>query len=415
MKGATLTNDMRILLLNDDALPTAHGGAAVIVDKLQRAYKAKGHEAILVTTHQDETQEKIERKENRISLLSNYPLKLRHRCCLGNPAMRAMLSNVFKELKPDAVHAHNVHTHITYESLQIAHKYTDKIILTAHDTFLASFGRVRGRRYEQLALQGKPMRMHWWEHLFAVGRKYWPLRNATIKKILKESGTGVVTISDAVAKFLNANGIPTIATIPNGIEPWEDPPQEEIQAFRKNHSITGPTVLFTGRVREDKGIAALLSTAALVLKEVPNTQFVINGEEENVLPFIAQAKDEVKHAVITTGWLDRDQAKLSYFATDIVTVPSLYLDNFPTVNLEAMAAGKPVVGTIFGGTPEVVRDGETGLIVNPRETEKFAQALVTLLKNPEKTKQMGARGRERVREEFSLERQCEKYLRLMAA
>ena len=403
---------MRILLLNDDALPFARGGAAVIVDKLQRAYAAQGHETLLVTTHQKEG-EGILRQDTVIRLPSRYPLQERHRHCLGDAAMSAILRTVFAEWKPDAVHAHNVHTHLTYESLRIAREFTEQIVLTAHDTFLASFARVSGPRFERLALQSKPMRMHWWEHLMTASRKYWPPRNAAIRTILRESGTQVIPISNAVAQFLSVNGIRTSAVIPNGIEPWETPSNEELARFRNAHGITDSVILFAGRVREDKGISALLATIPQVLREKPDAQFLICGVREDVEPFLSSMDDAARRAVRCTGWLSPAETRLAFFMSDIVTVPSLYLDNFPTVNLEAMMAGKPVVGTVFGGTPEIVANGKTGWIVNPRDTRTYTEKLLSLLKNLSLAREMGERGRERVRTAFGMDRQSAAYLRLL--
>ncbi len=384
----------------------------MIVDLLAKKYKEKGHEVTLITTHQDKEKDVVEKTENKISIYSNYPLKKRHKHCLGDPKMSEVLHEIFEELKPDAVHAHNIHTHLTYDALRVAKKYTDKIIMTAHDTFLVSFARVNGKRYQRLASNKKVMKMRPWEHLFAVGRKYYPSRNRTIRKILKESGTRVIAISNAVADFLKVNGVEVIKTIPNGIESWNAPSEAEIEDFKNKNSVTGPVVLFTGRVRKDKGIDAFLSAAEIVMKDVPTAKFVINGEQENVEPHLSKISPDLKQAVISTGWLDRDQARLSYFASNVVTVPSLYLDNFPTVNLEAMNAGKPVVGTCFGGTPEIVVSGETGFIVNPRNTLGYAQALVKLLNNPDLAGEMGRKGNKRVKMEFSLEKQADAYLGL---
>ena len=86
-------------------------------------------------------------------------------------------------------------------------------------------------------------------------------------------------------------------------------------------------------------------------------------------------------------------------------MPSIYVDPFPTVVLEAMAAGKPVVATGFGGAREAVVDGETGYIVNPFDTEVFAEGLERLLRDSGLRREMGWRGRERVRRSFSLEQQ----------
>lgn len=103
--------------------------------------------------------------------------------------------------------------------------------------------------------------------------------------------------------------------------------------------------------------------------------------------------------------------RIVYNASDVVVVPSLYLDPFPTVNLEAMACKKPVVGTCFGGTPEIVRDGITGYIVNPLNVENMAEKIVDLLKNSEKAKKFGQAGYERVKSQFSLDKQVLETLR----
>jgi len=322
------------------------------------------------------------------------------------PKVTARLKELFAELKPDAVHAHNIHTYLTYQSLTIARQFTENIILTAHDTFAISFARVRGPRYEQSALSGTALRMHWWEHLLSCGRKYWPPRNRAIRRILTKSCTTVVAISHATETFLQANGIPVHAVIPNGIDPPPTPPADR--------NTRRPTVLFAGRIREDKGVAALLDAFARVLEEVPDAALLFVGEEKRLLPFIRSVQKNVQKSVQTTGWIPPEEMPLAYASADVVAVPSLYLDNFPTVNLEAMAAGKPVVGTCFGGTPEAVIDGETGFIVNPRDVDAYAQALVTLLTKKEMAEQMGKAGRKRLEESFTLSAQVNAYLSLLS-
>ena len=77
-----------------------------------------------------------------------------------------------------------------------------------------------------------------------------------------------------------------------------------------------------------------------------------------------------------------------------------------------MAAGKPVIGTCFGGTPEAVLDGETGTIINPENIDEFAEAILELLGDPEKRKRMGEAGRNRISDNFSLDEQVRRYLNL---
>jgi glycogen(starch) synthase len=81
----------------------------------------------------------------------------------------------------------------------------------------------------------------------------------------------------------------------------------------------------------------------------------------------------------------------------MVVVPSIVLDACPTVVLEAMAAGRPVVGSSSGGISDLVVDGETGLLVPPGDAPALAQALAAMISHPATAKAMGRKGLDRVR------------------
>jgi glycosyltransferase involved in cell wall biosynthesis len=90
-------------------------------------------------------------------------------------------------------------------------------------------------------------------------------------------------------------------------------------------------------------------------------------------------------------------------AADVVVLPS-FTEGLPHIALEASAGGVPVVATAVGGTPEVVADGETGILVAPRDHEAMAEAIVRLLKDDDLRRRMGDAGRARARSLFSAER-----------
>jgi len=94
--------------------------------------------------------------------------------------------------------------------------------------------------------------------------------------------------------------------------------------------------------------------------------------------------------------------------TDMFVLPSLW-EGLPTAIIEAMAAGCPVVATAVAGTPEVVIDGETGFLVNPRDPKALAQKIRLLLQDQALCKKMGEAGAKRAREHFSLERMVQEY------
>jgi glycosyltransferase involved in cell wall biosynthesis len=96
---------------------------------------------------------------------------------------------------------------------------------------------------------------------------------------------------------------------------------------------------------------------------------------------------------------------------DVFCLPS-HAEGLPLVLLEAMARGKPVVATAVGGTPELVVDGETGLLVPPGDVGALAAALGTLLRDPVRASRLGAAGRRRVLQNFSAESASERVLGL---
>lgn len=412
---ATMVMPMHIVLLNDDALPSARGGAAVVVEHLRRSYRKLGHEVTLVTVHGEEggIREENDGIGRIFAVPARYDRRRRHRHCVSPSApVLGRIAAVLRECKPDAVHAHNLHEFLTYGALRAARAHTERLILTAHDTFLVSFGRVRGPAFEGDTLAGRPHRMRLREHFEAAGRRYWPLRNYLIRKILHETGTQVISISDALRDFLNANGIPETVTIHNGTEVLPPVPDTEVAAFRKEKKLNDMVILYGGRMSEDKGSAALLAAFCQVRKRCPQAQLLLAGDPERITPLLERLPTEEREGMVPAGWLTREQMRLAYAASTVATTPSLYLDPFNLMNIEAMAEGVPVVGTCFGGTPEIIVDGETGFVINPRDTTGFAKHLITLLQDRGKAREMGERGRQRVQDNFSIDAQTTAYLDL---
>jgi glycosyltransferase involved in cell wall biosynthesis len=156
------------------------------------------------------------------------------------------------------------------------------------------------------------------------------------------------------------------------------------------------------RLHRQKGLGDLLAAVAWVRERVPDVRLLLIGEGELRDELEAQARAlGLSGAVIFAG-IRTDVAEI-VAALDIFVLPSLWEGTSNAV-LEAMAAGLPIVATAVGGTPEVVVDGVTGLLVPPRDPSALAGALVTLLQDADLRHRMGRAGRERVKQYFSLER-----------
>lgn len=171
------------------------------------------------------------------------------------------------------------------------------------------------------------------------------------------------------------------------------------------------TVFFAGRLEERKGIHILIDSIPTVLARCPKVKFVIVGADTNtgtgstsVLSSLKQRLStfDCTGAVQFVGQVSLDEMPQHYRSAHICVVPSLY-ENAPYTVLEAQASGKPVITTAAGGSKEYVVDGETGLIVPPSDSQALAQAIISLVMEPDRQVSMGKAAREHVLANFASE------------
>ena len=196
-----------------------------------------------------------------------------------------------------------------------------------------------------------------------------------------------------------------IAIVQNPIDPDEFCPEGE----KALESDGRETVLFVGRLEERKGVHHLVAAIPTILKECPNTRFVIIGDDTNyaaggqrsVLADLKKslADNKCEAAVTFIPRIPLSDLPKYYRSTDISVVPSLY-DNSPYTCLEAMSCGRAVIGTSAGGTREYIEDGESGMIVPPKDPDAIAGAIIKLLKEPAYRKYLSENARRRVIDKF---------------
>jgi glycosyltransferase involved in cell wall biosynthesis len=153
--------------------------------------------------------------------------------------------------------------------------------------------------------------------------------------------------------------------------------------------LEGPLVGCIGRLVPIKDHELLLQAGARLLRERPDVTFVLAGDGELRDKLQERARALMGERCIFLGWV-HDLPTL-YAAVDVVALTSK-LEGTPVALIEAAAAGKPVVATRVGGVREVVRDGETGLLVTPNDPVAVAASLQTLLDDPEGALRMGQEG-----------------------
>ena len=143
----------------------------------------------------------------------------------------------------------------------------------------------------------------------------------------------------------------------------------------------GPLVLYAGKRSLGKGTPVLLEALDAIRAAVPGVRFAFAGRGDLPVPAVPDV-----HAL---GPLPQPTLFALYRAADVVVSPSIWPEPLSRVILEAMWAGRPVVASAVGGSPEAVEDGATGLLVPKGDARALAAGVAELLRDPERRARMG--------------------------
>ncbi|MDX1691960.1 MAG: glycosyltransferase family 4 protein [Acidimicrobiia bacterium] len=238
------------------------------------------------------------------------------------------------------------------------------------------------------------------------------LRYRLMMRTLRRDADLVVAVSESARRHHLRHGrldAARVTTIHNGIDPG--PFAEGVGArVRLRHGIPGdaPVLVTVAVHREPKGIQFMLDALPVLLARRPDTVYLLvgDGPHRRALEERANALG-VADAVRFAG--ARRDVPDHLAAADAFVLPSL-TEALPTVIAEAMAASLPVVATTVGGTPEMVVDGETGILVPPSDPGALADAVGRLFDDGALRARLGAAGRARARTAFSIDSQAEALL-----
>ena len=252
------------------------------------------------------------------------------------------------------------------------------------------------------------------------------------EKTAYEAASGIIAVSNGmredILRCYPAVDPERVKVVHNGIdlEAWKHPQDQEADAAaaatlkRLGIDPDRPTIVFVGRITRQKGLPHLLRACEQLPEDVqvilcagaPDTP-EIKAEVEGL---VARLREKRTGVVWIEEMLPRPELIAVLAASDVFVCPSVY-EPLGIVNLEAMAVGLPVVGSATGGIPDVIVDGETGLLVpieqiqdgtgTPIDPARFeadlAERLTTLVTDTEAAKAMGQAARRRVEEHFAWE------------
>ena len=214
----------------------------------------------------------------------------------------------------------------------------------------------------------------------------------------------VITTGEAVAAHVRRVGVPSerISAISAGVDTTRFHPGVSGKAVREELGLSpeGEVVGLVANVRGSKGHAVFLEAAREVLRTRPDTRFLIVGDGVG-FDDVRRRVDEMGLAtrVIMTGFR-RDVPEVMA-ALDVLVLPSTKSEATSQVIPQAFAVGTPVAAAATGGIPEIVRDGVTGRLVPPGDAAALARAVLSLLEEPDRAREMALAGQALIRERYS--------------
>ena len=372
---------MNIGILTNEFPPHVYGGAGVHVEYLTRELAKLGH-AVKVLCFGDQNISAGNLRVTGIGAQPKVPAQdSRHEKFFDTLQRNLVMAGAMAGV--DVVHCHTWYAH--YAGCLVKQLQNGKLVLTTH-----SLEPHRPWKVEQLGS--------------AYNASTW------IERTAYQNADGVVAVSQSMRQDVHdLYGVPfeKIRVIFNGIDLDQYRPTPN-PAILKEYGISDkPFVLFVGRITRQKGIIHLVSAIKhlnpgiqiVLCAGAPDTKEI--GKEMSEA--VERARHETKNAVIwIEEMLPKEKIISLYTHATLFVCPSVY-EPFGIINLEAMACETPVVASAVGGIPEVVMDGETGVLVPVKEatfSRDLAGAINGLLDSPAKLRDMAKKSRQRVEEKF---------------
>ncbi len=364
---------VKVLAFTPQYLPVL-GGIEILLDMLAREFRSHSVDTVVVA---DANQFVRLPERSLVNDTNVYRLNFCKAIRAGDPlsplAVLKQLSTIFETERPDLIHVHSAVQCGAWYLLRLLKKCSSRppLIVTQHGTLRSV------------------------DHLTHV------------RELLLEADI-VTAVSDAALQsaLQFCKRTESSVVIYNGI-----PTPEKPSGIDSNGSRF--TLTCVGRLEIEKGFDLAIVALAKLRTQGIDAELVLigSGIERHAWQTLA-ADCHVAEYVHFLGELEHGRALEMISRSSLVLAPSRTREGFSLVAAEAAISGVPCVASRVGGLPEVIQDGETGLIVAPDDADGLAQAVAGLLANPERRRAMGAKAQSRALEQFDFGRCVESYLGL---
>jgi mannosylfructose-phosphate synthase len=386
---------------------TDTGGQVVYVLELAKAIARKGIKVDIYTRWFDKTQMQIDpvpdNPDVRVIRIPAGPWEFIPKEKIYD-VLPELINNMEEFIKKhnidyDLYHGHYVDAGIV--TIEIAKRFSKPAYFTAH-----SLGA-----WKRSQMGGDPEKM---EEKFNFKH-----RISEEMRIFKAVNAQTVTSEVQLEKLFELYDFKAdnIENIPPGVDIHSfnlpDPDVEPIKTELPENYI-----FCLSRIDTNKGHDLLLDAFDIIRKEITDIQLVIGGGSPNPKPRELELLDKINKIIEEKGMQDRvvmtgyvpDELMAPYYQQSrIFVMPSLF-EPFGMTTQEAMACGKTVVASKYGGIRNVIEDGVNGILVDPRHTEEFAARVIEVLKDEKMNNSIGKKANEIIVEKFSWEAIAERFL-----
>jgi len=246
-----------------------------------------------------------------------------------------------------------------------------------------------------------------------VGKVYKYLR--FLEKIYAKFTNTVVVYNQTTKEIIVSRGIDIskIEVIHGGVDVSKlaSYRESDLISIREKYLLYDSQIVgISGGLKPVKNHKLFLKAAAEVSKKIPDVKFVITGEgSEKEKLKILSSKLGLNDKIVFTGFVDDIYSVMAAFDIFILTS---FSEGQPVIILEAMALGKPVIATAVGGVPELIKNGENGILVPSDDVRSLSVSIIDLLQNEHKRKKIALAGRKMVEDNYNIKQMVNQLERL---
>lgn len=225
-----------------------------------------------------------------------------------------------------------------------------------------------------------------------------------------------IVLNHRIKLKLREKGLNNVEVVPNGIDTDEFPvDSKEAEIVTKKYGLTkNLTGLFVGTITPQKGLKVLLKAINQIDRD--DILFLLTGDKsidkdyyEKLVSFVQEKS--LENQVKFTGYIPYQDLRALYSSSDFFILPSRE-EGFPMVLTEAMASGKPLIGSNIGGISMQIKNGWNGYLFEPNNSKELALKIENIAKNPKKIEKMGKNSRRMAEKKFSWNKITDKYLEI---